>query len=232
MQLGLRELSGLLQVSESTVLRWIKQRGLPARRVGNQYRFNRAELLEWAVAHQVRLSPGLFDPVEEEAEPVPSLAESLEHGGVHHGLRNGDKAGALRALVSVLPLPAEVDRELLLRLFLARESLASTAVGDGIALPHVRHPNVLPVSRPVVALGFLERPVEFGAMDGQPVHALFALISPTTRSHLQLLSRLSFALRDRGFREAVRRQAPREAILQEARRVEASLVSTAGSPRR
>ncbi len=47
-----------------------------------------------------------------------------------------------------LPLPEAIDRDLLLRLFLAREALASTAVGDGIALSHVRNPIVLHVSRP------------------------------------------------------------------------------------
>ena len=61
------------------------------------------------------------------------------------GVKNTDKERALAALVEVLPLPEEVDRELLLRLFLAREASASTAIGDGIAIPHVRNPIVLHV---------------------------------------------------------------------------------------
>ena len=56
MQLSIRDLTKLLNVTESTVTRWIKQRGLPAQQVGGQYRVNRAELLEWATAHQVRVS--------------------------------------------------------------------------------------------------------------------------------------------------------------------------------
>ena len=84
-----------------------------------------------------------------------------------------------------------IDRELLLRLFLAREASASTAIGEGIALPHVRNPIVLYVTRPLVTLCFLEHPIEFGALDGQPVSVLFSLISPSTRAHLQILSKLS-----------------------------------------
>jgi PTS system nitrogen regulatory IIA component len=122
-----------------------------------------------------------------------------------------------------LALPEGVDRELLLRLFLAREASASTAIGDGIAIPHVRNPIVLHVSRPTMTVAFLARPVDFGALDGKPVHVLFSIISPTNRSHLQLLSRLSFALHDSQLREAVMRQAPREIILQEFRRVEAGM---------
>src|SRR5213076_3370625 len=49
---------------------------------------------------------------------------------------------------SVMPLPAQVDRELLLGMLLAREALQSTGIGDGIAIPHVRNPIVLHVAHP------------------------------------------------------------------------------------
>src|SRR5207248_2704898 len=134
---------------------------------------------------------------------------------------------ALRALVNVLPLPEGTDREFLLRLFLAREASASTAVGDGIALPHVRNPIVLHVARPMVTLAFLERPVDFGALDGKPVQVLFSLICPTTRGHLQMLARLSYALHDSRFREVVMRPGSRDEILEAARQVEATLATPA-----
>jgi PTS system nitrogen regulatory IIA component len=223
MQLSTRDLTKLLDVTESTVARWIKQRGLPAQQVGGQYRVNRAELLEWATANQVRVSLELFENLEADAEVVPSLTEALEIGGIHYGLQDTNKERALRALVQILPLPDSVDRELLLRLFLAREASASTAIGDGIAIPHVRNPIVLHVVRPALALAFLKRPVHFGALDGKPVHVLFSIISPTNRSHLQLISRLSFALHDSQLRETVVRQAAQDEILQEIRRVEASM---------
>jgi PTS system nitrogen regulatory IIA component len=82
---------------------------------------------------------------------------------------------------------------------------------------------VLPVPQPFITLTFLEKPIPYGAADQQPVHTLFALVSPTMRVHLALLARLSCALRDEEFRAAVRRQAPRDEILSHARRVEASL---------
>jgi PTS system nitrogen regulatory IIA component len=107
---------------------------------------------------------------------------------------------------------------------LAREALASTGIGDGIAIPHVRSPIVLHVSEPTITLCFLERPVDFAALDGRPVRALFLLVSPTVRAHLSLLSRLAFALRDPGFKDAVARQVVRDDLLAELRRVEAALV--------
>jgi PTS system nitrogen regulatory IIA component len=71
----------------------------------------------------------------------------------------------------------------------------------------------------------LEKPVDFGALDGQPVQTLFSLICPTMRSHLQTLARLSHALHDEKFKQVVMRQGKREEILREARRVEAALAA-------
>lgn len=225
MQLPIRDVSRFLNVTESTVTRWIKQRGLPAQHVGGQYRFNRAELLEWATANQIKVSPEMFDHLETQEEPIPNLADALEEGGIFYALPDTSKERALRSLVEVLPLPDGIDRELLLRLFLAREASASTAIGGGIALPHVRNPIVLNVDRPMVTLGFLARPVDFGALDGKPVQVLFSLICPTTRGHLQMLSRLSYALHEPKFREVVLAAGQRDEILREAREVEITLAA-------
>ena len=222
MQLSVRDVMRVLNVPEKTIYRWINHDGLPASCVNGQFRFNRAELLEWATAHHVPVSGDLVD-APGDTPPVPEFAEALEAGGVFYRLPGGDRESALRSVVEVMPLGGEVDRQMLLGVLLAREALASTGIGDGIAIPHVRSPIVLQVPQPMVTLCFLAQPIEFGAMDGQPVHTLFSVISPTVRAHLHLLSRLAFALRDAGFKAALlARQAP-ETILREARRVEAGL---------
>jgi PTS system nitrogen regulatory IIA component len=222
MQLTVRDAAKLLDVSEKTVYRWITQGSLPAYRVSDQYRFNRAELLEWATSQKINVSADIFKETEGASSPMPGLADALQSGGVFYRIEGTDKASVLRSVVDHMRLPDGVDREFLLRVLLAREELASTGVGDGIAIPHVRNPIVMHVSRPMVTLCFLEKPVDFGALDGKPVQALFTMISPTMRGHLHLLSRLAFALRDPGFKAAIQRQALREEILNEARRVEGS----------
>ncbi len=123
----------------------------------------------------------------------------------------------------MLRLPEEVDREFLLEVLLAREALESTAVGDGIAVPHVRNPVVLHVEQPAITLCFLEAPVDFGALDGHPVHTLFTLISPTVKAHLHLLSRLTFALRNADFKALIVRQASRDEIFAAAKRISEGL---------
>lgn len=223
MQLTVRDVSTLLKVSEKTVYRWINQGILPAYRVNEQYRFNRAELLEWATSRKMNVSADLFEEPESNVVALPSLVEALQAGGIFYRVDGTDKESVLRAVVEHMRLPEEVDREFLLRVLLARENLQSTGIGDGIAIPHVRNPIVLHVSRPMITLCFLEKPVEFGALDGKPVYVLFSLISPTVRAHLRMLSRLSFALSDAGFKQAIIDQASRDEILNQARRVEAAL---------
>src|SRR5689334_2572401 len=102
MQLTVRDISTLLNVTETTVTRWIKQRALPAQYVRGQFRCNRAELLEWATANQIKVSVGLFEQLGSEAEPIPSLAEALDEGGIFYGLQDTSKELALRALVEKL----------------------------------------------------------------------------------------------------------------------------------
>jgi PTS system nitrogen regulatory IIA component len=219
-QLTLSEAARLLQAPERAVLRWVDERKLPAQRVGDQYRFNRAELLEWAIANRVAVSPELAAAAEE-AGAQAGVAEMLEAGGIFRGVAGSDRDAALRAVVRTLPLPEEVDPGFVFEMLRAREQLGSTALGDGVAIPHPRHPLVLNVANPSITLCFLATPIDYGAPDGQPVAALFTVLSPTVRAHLHALARLSFALLQPGFRGAVTRQAAAEEILAEARAADA-----------
>jgi nitrogen PTS system EIIA component len=231
-QLVVKDVARLFNVSEKTVYRWIDQGILPAYRINDQYRFNRAELLEWATSRRMNVSPDIFAEPESSATPLPSLVEALQAGGIFYRIGGTEKESVLRAVVETLRLPEEVDRGFLLRVLLARETLESTGIGDGIAIPHVRNPVVLHVARPLITLCFLEHAVEFGALDGKPVSIVFSLISPTVRAHLRLLSRLSFALQDPRFKAVLQRQSARDEIFAEAHRIEAGLKHAATPTKR
>ncbi len=230
-KLTVREAAALLGTSEKSVYRWIKQGLLPAYRINDQYRINRAELLEWATARKMHVSPEIFAEPESEGGPPPTLEDALRAGGIQYRVGGRDKESVLRAVVDTMKLPEDVDPAFLYQVLLAREALGSTGIGDGIAIPHVRNPIVLHLSRPTVTLCFLEQPVDFGALDGQPVSTLFTLVSPTVRAHLHLLSRLAFALRDPRFKAAVRTQASREDIFEALNAAEAAVTAAAPNAR-
>ncbi|HQL76187.1 MAG: Nitrogen regulatory protein [Planctomycetes bacterium ADurb.Bin126] len=226
MRLRVRDAAELLNVSEKTIYRWIAQKLLPVHRVNEQYRFNRAELLEWASAQRIPVSPKMLE--EPDDAQIPSLTDALRAGGIHYRVGGSDKPSALRSVVEVLPLPEEVDREFLLQVLLARESVGSTAIGEGIAIPHVRNPITLHVAQPIVALNFLENDIDFQAIDGRPVHTLFTIISPTIRAHLNLLSKLAYGLKGSPFAEAVAGRASREEIFQAATQLDAQIETMTG----
>jgi PTS system nitrogen regulatory IIA component len=230
MKLTVADAAKMLNVSEREVYRWIRDASIPVHRVNDNYRFHRAELLEWATSRGIRVSSQEFYPVGyREARhrsgnggEMPRLSDALELGGVHYRVAGTDRESVLRAVVDVMPIEDE-DRDLLFDFLVAREALGSTGVGDGIAIPHVRNPVVLHVSHPSITLCFLEKPVDFQSVDGRPVETVFSLVSRTIRSHLYLLSHLAAALHDPAFKDAVLKRAPKEQILGEARRVEAVL---------
>jgi nitrogen PTS system EIIA component len=221
MQLTIRAAARMLALSENEVQEHIEKGELPSQCVNGRHFLNRDELIEWATAHGLPVSR----PTDDTTERMPALSDALKAGGIVHGLPGKDKDTVLRHLVESMPLPADVDPDFLHSVLLAREALGSTAIGDGVAVPHPRSPILLRVPTAMVTLCFLESPIDFDALDRKPVQALFSMISPTTRIHLHLLSRLAFALRDPGFRDCIARRADADEILAAARRIETGAAS-------
>jgi PTS system nitrogen regulatory IIA component len=227
MQLTLREAARYLDVNEATVRRWITERNLPVHDVDERVYLNAVELWEWAVENGVHVSRRLLEHARRSPDPVPPMSELLRAGGIHHDVDAPDKMAVLREFVARLPLPADQNRETLLSVLEAREAMGSTGIGDGIAIPHVRNPILLRVREPFVTLCLLRHPVDFDAIDGQPVHALFMVVSPTVPAHLRILGQLGFLLRDDVLRRLLRERAPAEEILGRIELLEAS--GTTGS---
>ncbi|UFS68787.1 PTS sugar transporter subunit IIA [Geomonas sp. RF6] len=217
MLISVAEVAALLHTKESTVVKWIKKEKLPATPMNETYVVNRMDLLEWATEHDIKVPPELFTAADADLQ-FPTLAEALETGGIHRNVPGTDKLSVLREVVSRLNLPPQVDPEFLLQVLLAREALGTTAIGDGIAIPHVRNPILLQ-GQPAAAvmLNFLENPIDFGALDGKPVEILFLLTSPNVKTHLHLLSRIAYALHNEGFRSALSERSDAAAILAAAR---------------
>lgn len=213
MQLSLSEAASYFDVPESRLRRWIRSRGLPVHRVSERLYCNAIELWEWALERGVPVSKDLLHAAQQAPDEVPSLPALLAAGGIHRDIGGVSKREVLQEVVERLPVPGDFDREFLIDVLEARETMGSTGVGDGIAIPHVRNPILLRVTQPFVALCLVRHPIDFGALDGQPVHALFVLVCPTIPMHLRILAKLAFVLHDDELRRLLRTAAPSEAIL-------------------
>jgi nitrogen PTS system EIIA component len=212
MLLTVTAVAKMLQVPEKTVLRWIKKDHLPACMVNEEYRLNRVDLLEWATEQRITLSPEIFAvPLEE--DKLPLLSEALSRGGIYFDVPGDDLASALKNVVERLPITPNMDPDFLYQTLLAREALGSTAIGKGIAIPHVRNPILSQSQEPSVSLCFLKSPIDFKALDNKPVHILFTLITPNVKIHLHMLAKLSFVLREQRLMELLNHAPSKDEII-------------------
>jgi PTS system nitrogen regulatory IIA component len=229
MELTVREVARYLGVSEKEIYRWVAEGSIPLHEVGGSYRFNRTELLEWANTRNIRVSTAIYRK-EDDARPLPSVAEALEAGGIVYKLAGQDKAAVLRSMVEILPFPPNVERETVYQIILAREAMGTTAIGKGIAIPHARHPIILQESpSPKITLCFLDKKVDFGAQDGLPVQVLFWLVSPSVRSHTHMLARLAALVQSSSFQSLLARRPSAAEILNETRLLESKMAPVPAS---
>ncbi|MBI2432160.1 MAG: PTS sugar transporter subunit IIA [Candidatus Hydrogenedentes bacterium] len=213
MDLSVGEVAHLFQVTTDTIFRWIAEDGLPATRFDDRYHFNRVKLVEWA--HENRRPISIDDE-----EEVPSLVEALTRGGVYTDVEGGAKREVLQAVVARMPLEPHVNRDFLLEMLLAREKQGSTGFGGGVAIPHARNPILLHIDEPLVMLAYLKKPVDFDAIDHQPVSVVFSMITSTAFEHLQLLAKLGRILQDDLFRILLKRRAPQAELFARIRELE------------
>ena len=111
-------------------------------------------------------------------------------------LRAANKRQALQDLARRAAALAKLDEHKVFETLWEREQLGTTGIGGGTAVPHGRLPEL---SRPVALFARLEKPVDFDAIDSQPVDLIFLLLTPSEASadHLKALARISRLLRNR-----------------------------------
>ena len=224
MKLSLKTVAVALDLPVSTVERWIRQGRIPVQRIGDDAVFTHDTLQKWAAAHHLpfSLDNGQAD-TPPAAETMDALVEAMRRSRVCYNLSGQDVPSVLKSAVHCIDgLTAPRRGELLAKL-IEREELGSTGIGNGIAIPHPREPLSPPPAESLITTCFLETPIDFRAIDDQPVFVLFLLLSPTVRHHLHLLSRLSFCIRDKDFVAFLKRRPDEAALLARIEAAEAKL---------
>jgi PTS system nitrogen regulatory IIA component len=128
------------------------------------------------------------------------IVDLIKRDMVVPALKANDKRGILEELASFMSEHHQrIDRAALSRVLIEREQLASTAIGEGVAIPHGK---LGAVGEIVACLGRAPKGVEFDSMDGQPTFLFFVLVAPesSTGAHLKALARISRVFKDPEFR--------------------------------
>ena len=139
------------------------------------------------------------------------LSEWLEPGVVVHRLGADSRRQALAAIADIAARRFGLDASEILDALMAREAAGSTGVGQGVAVPHAELAGLTAMRAVFVRL---ETPVEFDAVDDQPVDLLLALFAPKDAgaSHLRALARVSRLMRDKALRTQLRQAESADAL--------------------
>lgn len=206
MDLKIKDVAELLNVSETTIRRWLSDGKIPAYRINHQYRFSRIEIENWMMGCKLQSETGgpsfLYEkqiyPPSEEGQEIISRG-GMQHFCLYRALHQGDvfltipgrtKEELIRGTTKIVAQTLNVDAEVLAELLIDREKLMPTALNHGIAVPHTRD-SLRKGPLDMVFVVYPQEPIEYGALDGQLVHTLFFLFASNDKGHLQLLAKLA-----------------------------------------
>jgi PTS system nitrogen regulatory IIA component len=134
------------------------------------------------------------------------IMDFLSKKAITTDVKSAKKEDVIREMVDVLVNSGDIEknnRNKLIDALMERESLGSTAIGQGIAIPHAKSDCV---TKLVLAFGLSKKGVDFDSLDGEKVYIFFMLVAPQDSAgpHLKALARISRLLKDKYFRDGLR----------------------------
>jgi PTS system nitrogen regulatory IIA component len=208
MDLKIKDVADLFNVSESTIHRWISDGKIPSYRINRlhaEHRFSIPEMENWVMSHKLANTNGV-SPFTTSQKPTEtergfqtkttggikqfSLFRAIHKGEVITNLAGNSKEEIMRATMKRASKNLNLDPELVTELLLGREKLMPTALNNGIGAPHSRDTRLC-THHDIVLIVFPETPLDYGALDGKPVHTLFFLFASNDRHHLHLLAKIA-----------------------------------------
>jgi len=245
MDLKIKDVAELLNVSETTIRRWLVEGKIPAYRLHHQYRFSRIEIENWMMSCRLEKGSGAFLPHDEE-EIYPKLQKkkkkgsgeelqkrgmhpfglyrAVHRGGVYTDLESSTKESIIKETMETVADSLSLDPAVMAELLLDREQLMPTALNNGIAVPHTRD-FLLKGPTDVIVVVFPKKPIHWGALDDHPVHTLFFLFACDDKRHLHLLAKLAHLSSHDEALELLRSRPPKKELLDYIKEWESKVLS-------
>jgi fructose-specific phosphotransferase system IIA component len=134
------------------------------------------------------------------------IMDFLSKKAITTDIKSTKKEDVIKELVDALVNTGDIEkrhRNKLIEALMAREALGSTAIGQGIAIPHAKCDCV---DKLIAAFGLSKKGVDFDSLDGEPAYIFFLLVAPQDSAgpHLKALARISRLLKDKYFRDTLR----------------------------
>ena len=143
-----------------------------------------------------------------------TLVSLLDSSTVFPKLEARDKGQVLEDMIGSLKKQVSQQQlELIRKAVFERESIMSTGVGKGLAIPHGK---VKDLEQNLASFAILDQPIDYEAIDGNPVDMIFLLVAPEAQNsvHIKLLSRISRMLNNKDFRDQLKACSSSEELIQ------------------
>lgn len=200
----IKEVARYLKMNERTVYRLIQAGQIPATKLGKQWRLNKEQINEWLGFQMAELPAEELAHLEKDhKEAIIRIAPLLKQENIIFNFTAFNKNQALKTLVDNIVKNKKLapqQGEKLLYAVIDRERLCSTAIGEGVAIPHPRQAVTAGLRRPILVLGICKKGMDLESIDGKPTQLIFLISAPRDDIHLKLMARLSRLLRDKVFR--------------------------------
>jgi nitrogen PTS system EIIA component len=205
-RMKITDLARMLKSTPGTIERWIRQGRIPVRQNGEFCEYNRFALEKWADTHHMTISTTVPETPAAGEIRIDNLDSVMRRGGVIYDVSGNSTDEVLADALSRMDfISGEEQKNRVLKSLMDREDMMSTGIGKGVAIPHPRIPFTDMEVPATITTCFLRDPVDYKALDAQPVFVLFVLMAPSAKLHLHLLARLSFCLRNDDFVALLRR---------------------------
>jgi len=141
------------------------------------------------------------------------IAEMIHNGGVYTDVEGKTPQEIYKKISNMIKLPDGVTAEQVYNSLCDREKVLSTAVGNGIALPHARSPIMKNVNKQMICVVYLKEPINMSAPDDRMVYVMFVLLTQNSQVHIQVLKQLANCIKSMRFRKALERKADEANLL-------------------
>ncbi len=190
----LREAAKFLNLSEKAV-RLFAEKGTAEKDKDGKMLIRMAEIIEWANRGVKDLDAFQLEKLEKDYNERPTLIYPLlDSSCIRRSLFGKSKTAVITELVNLLIDSGNINekhRQKILKAVMERERTCSTAIIEGLAIPHPREPLKGIIKKPRIAIGLSWSGIDFESIDGKPTHVVILLCVPKLDIHLQLLARLS-----------------------------------------
>jgi PTS system nitrogen regulatory IIA component len=213
----LSQVAAYLKIAEKTVLRMAHREEIPCAKIGSQWRFVKPMIDNWLVSKMKYFNPdnehGTL-AIDEERAVIP-VTRLLHRAFIIMNLIPGTIEQVLAQLVEPLSQGGIIpDKQAYVKKLMSREQLLTTALGKGVAIPHIRNPRENPRGITLLVVGICGAGTDFGALDNEDTMLFFLLCTDSEKLHLRILAQLNRIINDPALIRAVLRAPDEQAVIE------------------